>query len=235
KSHMYGRTIVIGREGELYEHSYVAAYCHRRETGVDAGVERALAAMASAVGELHERLSREGKVLQILVTPSKAAVLPERLPAGVCPPPPDPDALRRRFVSVLRATGTSVIDGHALVMAMKAEDPLPPFPRGGTHWSRLVGVRVANTLLRDVSRLTVDVGSIDVRNVRWDGRPETSDRDLADLLKLFAPPFDYRVGTWERVCQPTAGGQARTLVTIGGSFLFQVLDPIIECGLFRQV
>jgi len=232
KSHMYDRTIVIGREGELYERTYVAAYCNRSE----AGIERALAATADAVGELHDRLSREGKLLLVLITPSKAAVLPERLPAGVCPPPPDPAAVRRRFASLLRATGISVIDGHALVTAMKAEDPLPPFPHGGTHWSRLVGARVAGTLLHEVSRLSaVDAGSIDVRNVRWDGRPQKSDRDLADLLKLFAPPFGYRVGTWEPLCQPTAGGQARTLVTIGGSFLFQVLDPIIECGLFRQV
>src|SRR4029450_2153080 len=47
--------------------------------------------------------------------------------------------------------------------------------------------------------------------------------------------FDYRVGTSELVCRPTAHGRAGSLITIGGSFLYQILDPILEGGLFRQV
>jgi alginate O-acetyltransferase complex protein AlgJ len=232
KSHMYDRTIVIGRQGELYERSYVSAYCEGDT--VDGG--HALAALAGNVGELHERLAAGGKILLVLVTPNKAAVISERLPAGTCPPPADPAARRRRFVSLLRATGTPVIDGHALVMAMKAEDPLPPFPRGGTHWSRIVGARVADVVMREASRAgDVGVGGIHVRSVRWDSRPEKSDRDLADLLKLYAPPYDYRVGAAELVCRPTATGRSRSLLTVGGSFLYQILDPISDCGLFRQV
>ena len=232
RSYMGDRTIVIGRQGELYEQLYIAAYCQSSELG-DAD---ALAASAASVGELNERLSRAGKILLILVTPSKAAVLPERLPAGVCAPAGDPATRRRWLVSKLRAAGVTVIDGHALVMMMKAEDPLPPFPRGSAHWSRLVGARVAGVVMREVTRRgDVDVGGIDVRSVRWDARPEKSDRDVADLLTLFVPPLGYRVGVPEIACRPTISGRARALVTIGGSFLYQVLDPIRDCGLFRQV
>jgi acetyltransferase AlgX (SGNH hydrolase-like protein) len=232
KSHMYDRTIVIGRDRELYERSYVAAYCHADE----ARAMPALASLADDLGVLHEGLARDGKVLLILVTPSKAAVLPGLLPSAACRPPLDPDATRHRFVSLLRDRGVPVIDGHAVVMAMRAEDPLPPFPRGGTHWSRLVGVRVAGIVMREVDRLGgADLGGVDARNVRWDARPEKSDRDLADLLKLLVSPDDYRVAAWDAACRTTPLGRSRNLVSIGGSFLFQVLDPIIDCGLFRQV
>jgi hypothetical protein len=232
KSYMGDRTIVVGRQGELYQNVYVAAYC----AGGEVGDAEALARSAAGVGELTARLSGTSTVVVVLVTPSKAAVIPERLPVGVCAAPADPAARRRWFVSALRAAGVAVIDGHGLVTAMKAEDPLPPFPRGGIHWSRVVGARVAGVVMREVARLSaVDGGTVDVRTVRWDARPETSDRDLADLLTLFVPPFDYRVGMPEVVCRPTSRGRARTLVTVGGSFLYQILEPITVCGLFRRV
>jgi hypothetical protein len=232
KSYMNDRSLVVGRQGELYEASYLAAYCASSEIG-DAA---ALAASAARAGELNDRLTTAGAVFLVLITPSKAAVLPEHLPAGACRPAGDPAARRHRFVSDLREAGVPVIDGHALVQAMKVKDPLPPFPRGGTHWSRVVGVRVAEVVLAEVRRRgRRDVGGVTVHNLRWDARPEKSDRDLADLLTLFAPPLDYRVAAARTVCRPTPGGQARALVTIGGSFLYQILDPLTDCGLFRRV
>ena len=232
KSHMYDRTIVIGRAGALYEREYVAAWCGADEPAPAA----ALAEVAARAGALHSHLAKEGKVLLVLVTPNKASVMTEHLPAGVCPPPRDADGRRRRFVELLREHRVPLIDGHALVAAMKAEDPRPPFPRGGTHWSRLVGVRVAGHVMREVERLGgVDLGGVEVRDVRWNARPERTDRDLADLLKLFVTPDDYQVAAWARVCRPTAQGRARSLVSVGGSFVFQVLDPINECRLFRRV
>jgi hypothetical protein len=232
RSYMGDRTIVIGRQGELYQRLYIAAYCESSE--VRDG--EALAASADRVGKLNARLSGASKVLVVLVTPSKAAVLPERLPVGACAPAGDPAARRRWLVSKLRGAGVTVIDGHALVTVMKTEDPLPPFPRGSIHWSRLVGARVADVVMREVTRKgDVDVGGIDVRSVRWDARPEKSDRDVADLLTLSVTPLDYRVGAPEIACRLTVAGRARALVTIGGSFLYQVLDPITGCGLFRQV
>jgi hypothetical protein len=188
------------------------------------------------VGELNARLTRAGTTLLVLITPNKAAVLPERLPAGMCRPVGDPATRRERFVSALRAAGVPVIDGHAVVMAMKAEDPLPPFPRGSIHWSRLAGARVAALVLREAGRQGgVDLGGLEMRNVRWDARPEQSDRDVADLLTLFAPPLGYRVGEAEIVCRPTPLGRTRAFVTIGTSFLYQMLAPITDCRLFRQV
>jgi len=232
KSYMNDRTIVIGRQEELYESPYIEGYC-RASNLDDASV---LTATAATVGQLTGRLASEGKVLLVLITPSKAAVLPERLPVGACRPAGDPARRRRHFVSSLREAGVTTLDGHALVAAMKVEDPLPPFPRGGTHWSRLTGARVAGVVMREVARpRAVDLGGVDVRGARWDARPEKTDRDLAELLTLFTPPFDYRVGDAETVCRATATGRGRTLVTVGGSFLNQILEPITACGLFHRV
>jgi hypothetical protein len=232
KSYMGDRTIVIGRQGELYQDTYVAGYC----AGAEIGDSAALAASAARAGELHDRLSTGGAAFVVLVTPSKAAVLPERLPPGSCRPAGDPGVRRRRFLAELRRAGVPAIDGHALVMRMKAEDPLPPFPRGGIHWSRIVGVRVAGVVLEEAARQRRHgVGGVTVRAVRWDARPEQSDRDLADLLTLSRPPVGYRVAAAETVCHPAPGGPARGLITVGGSFLYQVLDPITACGLFERV
>jgi alginate O-acetyltransferase complex protein AlgJ len=230
RSYMGDRTIVVGRRGELYQGTYIEGYC----AGSEIGDAEALAAAAARTGELTTRLASAGKTLVVLVTPSKAAVMPEHLPLGACTPAGDPSRRRRHFVAELRAHGAVVVDGHALTMAMKAEDPLPPFPRGGIHWSRVVGARVAGVVIRSVAR-DRDFGGVDLRALRWTASPEKSDRDLAELLTLFVPPFDYPVGVAEVVCRPTTTGQASALLTVGGSFLYQVLDPITDCGLFRKV
>jgi hypothetical protein len=232
KSYMGDRTIVIGRQGELYQVDYVQRYCR----GGELDDAPALDTAAAAAGRLQARLASAGTAFLVLVTPNKAAVQPERLPLGACRPAGDPAARRRHFVSSLRAAGVDVVDGHALVAAMKAEDPLPPFPRGSTHWSRLVGARVAGVVMRELARQRrADLGGVDILEVRWDGLPEKSDRDLAELLTLFRPPFDYRVGVAELGCRTTSAGRERALVTVGGSFLHQVLEPITECGLFKRV
>jgi hypothetical protein len=80
-----------------------------------------------------------------------------------------------------------------------------------------------------------DLGEILLRNVHWDAAPERADRDLAALLNLFHPPFDYRVGAADLECHSTPEGRSRSLTTIGGSFLEQILEPITACGLLNKV
>jgi hypothetical protein len=226
KSYMGDRSIVVGRDAELYQDAYIAAYCEN---------DGPRAHVRPAVAELRGRLAREGRALVVLISPNKAEVLPERLPSGVCPPPRDPGARRRHFIAELREAEVPVIDGHAIAMAMKAEDPVPPFPRGGTHWSRLAGARVATLMMREITRAGIDAGGLEVKRVRWDARPEQSDADLASLLTVVVPPLDYHVGAAEIDCRPLAPRQRRNLLAVGGSFLYQVLDPIVDCRLFRRV
>jgi len=232
KSYMYNRHIVVGRDQYLYEIRYLTAYC-RSAYGKGGSVSAPLIAKLS---ELRLKLARSDRGLLFLLTPSKAVTMPEFLPAGVCNTPPPLVAERERFVTALRETGISTIDGPELVQAMKANDPLPPFPRGSTHWSRLAGARVSTRVMEAVNQLSGrDVGKLLVDPLRWNAPPSDTDADLARLLNLWRPPLDYPTASVAWRCGATVQGRDIRLVAVGGSFLEQVLEPIAACALFNRI
>jgi hypothetical protein len=118
---------------------------------------------------------------------------------------------------------------------MKKQDPLPPFPRGGTHWSRLVGSRVAGLVVGEFDRLAgTDFGALTLGEPVWDAPPVGSDRDLAQLLNLLIPPYGYPTGDAALQCRSTAAGRKVNLIGLGGSFLDQIMDPVARCRLFAR-
>lgn len=232
RSYMDRSAIIVGRDQYLYELDYLHSYCEAdRAPGADG-----LAPFIAKLHELQYRLARRDRLLLFLLTPSKAVIMPEFLPAGLCDRPAAPDRPRKLLVALLRQAGIPVIDGSDLTLAMKAQDPLPPFPRGGVHWSRLAASRVATVFMDEIQRLSgADLGRITQRDPRWTGPPIGSDADLAALLNLLRPPINYPTGTPESICQSTAHGQRTSLVAVGGSFLLTVIEPLVACNLFKQV
>jgi hypothetical protein len=229
---MFDRTIVVGREGHLYQLGYLKAYC-RSADRIGRGGSASLLAKLS---EVLPMLERSDRWLLFLLTPSKSVAMPEFLPVGVCDGLPASVAERERFLTSLRLTGIHVIDGPELIQTIKISDPLPPFPRGGMHWSRLVGARVSTTVMEEAKRRSGrDMGQLSVDPPRWNATPTGTDIDLARLLNLWRPPLDYPAPSVAWRCGPTAAGRDTRLVAVGGSFLEQVLEPIGACALFERI
>ena len=158
------------------------------------------------------------------------------LPTGVCDRPAAPLWGSTRFTALLRETGILVGDGPALVRAMKARDPLPPFARGRTHWTLLVGKRFASIMMDELGRSSrVDWGGLTLRDPEWTASPIGSDADLATLLNLWRPPLDYPTGTAELVCRSTEAGRQAALIAGGGSFAVTVIEHLAACGLFDHL
>jgi len=232
KSYMYNRTIVVGREGHLYELGYLKAYCRSADRLGRGGS----ASLLAKLSEVLPMLERSDRWLLFLLTPSKPVIMPEFLPRGVCDGLPASLAERARFLTSLRSAGIPVIDGPGVTQTMKVSDPLPPFPRGGTHWSRLVGARVSTTVMEAAKRRSGrDMGQLSVDPPRWNAAPTGADIDLARLLNLWRPPLDYPAPSVAWRCGPTAAGRDTRLVAVGGSFLEQVLEPIAACALFGRI
>jgi alginate O-acetyltransferase complex protein AlgJ len=232
RSYMIEGHIVVGRDQYLYGLTYLHFYCR---SDAPLSIE-ALARFAAGMSELRSVLARRNNHLLFIVTPSKATGLPEFLPARLCDPPAAPDHRRRLFVRMLRESGVAVIDGPELARAMKARDPLPPFPRGSVHWSLLAGSRVAGVVMEEIRRISGDdLGQLTVDTPRWNAPPVGSDADYARLLNLLRPPLDYPTGAARPVCRSTLRGRRTVAVAVGGSFLEAVLGPIGACGLFERV
>ncbi|MFO1061858.1 MAG: hypothetical protein U1E53_33420 [Dongiaceae bacterium] len=229
RSYMYDEQILVGRGDSLFEVSYVDRWCRADATDLSA-----LQRTAARIGALRRRWARDGRVLLFVATPSKAAVMPELLPAA-CPPPADPGRPRRALLAMLAAEGVPTFDGDATVRAMKGRDPVSPFPTGGIHWSSLAGRRVAGMIMADLGRLAgADLGGVSVADLRWDAAPAEQDADLRMLANLYAP-LPEAVGAGRLVCRPAAAGRGARLIAVGGSFLRTILETIGGCGLFAEV
>ena len=231
KSYMYEKRIAIGRDETLYETYAIAAACSPAKPHP---AER-FAGFVAKMAALHARLAQENKLLLFMVTPNKAEMMPEFLPPSACKGAVGTGPDRVLLDQLLTQAGVPVIDAQEAVQAMKRQDPLPPYPRGGTHWSRLAASRVAETTIRTIDQLAgQDFGGFEQGPVRWDQRPVKSDGDLARLLNLWHPPLDYPTGTAELACRPTPLGRDAGIIVVGDSFIEQLMDPILECGLFGR-
>lgn len=226
------RGMIVGRQGTLYDVQYLRDYCEPHPPGLEAR----LAPLLTGLQELQLRLAIRRIPMLLVVTPSKAVATPEFFPTGACQPSPAPARRTATFVSLANAAGIHVLDGPALTRAMKERDPLPPFPRGGMHWSVLVGQRVAGQVMQELNRqFRSDMGSVSLGATRWDLPPNGRDADLARLLNLLWAPTDYKTASAALECHTTDDGQATRLVAVGGSFLGVIFDALYACGLFKSV
>ena len=229
KSQMFGRQILVGKQGVLFGSDYVAVYCR-------ASQPQPTFPFVAKLADLNARLAKRGRVLLFVMTPSKAATMPEFLPSGACGPPANPLAGPASLVAELRHAGIPVIDGITLARTMGAQDPVAAFPRGGTHWSNLVAARVGGLVMSAVDQLAgEDFGGFKLGPPRWDAAPQGSDLDLAELLNLYRPPVDYVTGKADINCAPTAAGRDTLLVAVGGSFTIGLLAPMQQCKLFKEI
>lgn len=222
--------IVVGRGGVLFEKQYIRAYC---DVGPAAGLP---AAMTEKLRRLQQLTAALHVPMLFVVSPSKATTMPEYLPANVCTPPANPLIGTARLVDQLSEAGVTVFNAGDAVRLMRAYDPLPPFPRGGIHWSNLASLRVSAKVVSTLSELGKwDIGNIELGKVDWDTSPIGTDADLAELLNLWQPPVDFPTGHANVGCRTTSEGQGIKLVAVGGSFSQGMLAPMIECKLFKRV
>ncbi|HEU4685219.1 MAG TPA: hypothetical protein VFS39_12020 [Nitrospira sp.] len=230
-SYMHNQSIVIGKQGELYESWYVYDYCRLSEPMPDRNLEDRVADIA----ELQERLKARGIIFLFLITPSKAAVYPESIPEAYCKSPKSSTRDYENVLPLLKAYGISYVDGHAISTEARTIEPLPLFSRGGTHWNTLGAYYTVRELVKTIGTLLAEpVGSMSVEKIQVDSTPRGQDKDLAQLLNLLFPPFDYAVPRPVIVQTPTRVQLEKALV-VGTSFNWTVLDLLANSNVFERI
>ncbi len=228
-SHAYSDGIVIGSGETLFERAYILAYC-APGLGND---EQRLAHLVDRLTVLDRAMKRLGRPFVFVLTPNKATTLPKAMPPGSCGRQEAPGRVVRVLERELRAAGVSFVNGVALTRGYGKRDPVPPFPRGGTHWSLAVGDRVARQVVMQLSDASgIDLGKVRFEHWRWDLPPFGSDADLANLMNLADPPLDYPTGRGEIDCRPSEAARAMDLHVVGGSFAVGIESPLNQCAFF---
>src|SRR3984893_4530076 len=139
--------VVRGANGLLIERSYLEEYCARTE-------DQAAAFAADIIPKLKDIQNyyrARGSIFLYLVTPSKAAHLPEYFVDRVpCPSTPAARTqLVPHYVDLLRRAGIDVVDTAGLIHSLKGHYEVELFPQGGVHWNDIGGARAVTALVEE--------------------------------------------------------------------------------------
>jgi alginate O-acetyltransferase complex protein AlgJ len=222
--------LVRGRNGQLIGQNYLDEYCSRTE-GQGA---RLAAGIIPKLRAIQDYYSERGGVFVYVVSPSKAAHLPEHfLDSLSCPSTPAARAqLVPQYVNALGDSGINVLDGAGLIHALKGRYEVDLFPQGGEHWNDLGGALVVSALVKEINahagREIVPPYTFTYTLSRPAGG---ADRELVDLLNVFFPPLGYLTPKVNYVqSTPCGQGGARTLdaAIVGSSFGHLPASILIE-------
>jgi alginate O-acetyltransferase complex protein AlgJ len=212
--------VIQGAHGHLMERLYLDEYCARTEDQ-----PAALAGdIIPKLLDIQNYYRSHGGIFLYLVTPSKAAHLPEYfIDRTTCPSTP---AARTqfvpRYVDLLRQAGIDVVDSASLIHSLKGSYGVELFPQGGTHWNEIGGARAATAIVDDINR-QAGREMVPPFTFTYTLSTVTSgvDRDLADLLNVLFPPLSYLAPTVK--FQPSAScadhpARAIDAAIVGSSF-----------------
>lgn len=223
-------TLLVGVDKTLFMTDYVAAL-----KGEDFMGERTLRARLARLRAVQELLRRQGRLLLLVLAPSKARFWPERLPAR-CRPTERRRSNYEAYVEQIRERGITAIDFNAWFGRQKDKAAYPLYPPGGIHWSQYGATLAADSLARFLrGRGFPTIPPVRWQDVRLATQPESYDGDIEWMMNLWWPLNDVRLA------YPTVTVAARPdsatrpgLLTVGDSYYWNWARTGLFSHLFRQ-
>lgn len=177
-----GTHVVIGKNGVLYEQSYLDNVRRPRQAH-----EETIVRTIERLKRFHALCREKGVGFLLVVSPSKVTVCPESVPEGALPPPEKRKAvLYDRMMPRIREAGIPVLDGRELFLKWKPDAAAPLFPKGGTHWSYYGAARILETMIPMLEKQTgKNFPNPRVTGVKTDRKIYREDADLMALLNIW--------------------------------------------------
>jgi hypothetical protein len=183
--------VVRGANGHLIERSYLEEYCARTD-GMGA---KFATDILPKLKDIQNYYRGHGGIFVYVVTPSKAAHLPEYFVDRVpCPSTPDARAhLVSEYVGMLKQGGINVVDTASLIHSLKSSYEVDLFPQGGVHWNDIGGARAVSAIVEEINRQAAhEIVPPFGFSYTLSGVTVGADRELVDLLNVFFPPLGYQ-------------------------------------------
>ncbi|MDR0220261.1 MAG: hypothetical protein LBI54_02520 [Lachnospiraceae bacterium] len=162
--------VVVGKDGYLYENGYINEYYGfaGRYTETSDGQ---LAARAAALRGIQEELAGRGVAFLVVITPSKAANLPQYIPEWyLARHTAAPDYVRpyQRFLALLAGEGVFFVDSARVYEAAGLTEI---FPKTGTHWTKPAAFATVRALIAAYESQT----GTPIRNLAYDSIRQSPD------------------------------------------------------------
>lgn len=220
--------ILIGPNFSLIDPCYPEEYCLSRH-GPDT-----FRALVEDLRTLQDFCDARGTPFALVLTPNKAAIYPEELPAKwrrcYQPGPRDYDVL----LPLLRARGIRYVDGHRITAELKPASTLPVFPAGGVHWGDPAAFATTNALLELLAAQGLNAPPVRNYQTHTSWHPAGQDSDLATLINTVWL-LRYPVSVVTVPPQSPVEGVRPDVVFIGGSFLWKITALLAASQRFSEL
>jgi hypothetical protein len=215
--------IVVGQRQVLFQPAPIASYL-----GKDRLPAAEIRFRVRRLRAVQRALARRGVQLLFVLAPNKARYQPEDLPV---PQHPAPGTVTNYdlFTRAMHSDSVALLDLIPVFAHWKSTKPYPLFPRDGIHWSGYGATLAADTLLRQLEKLS----NLRFPTVRTVAPPRIArkiqdlrgtDNDLGWLLNVMYPAAPTPLAYRQLAFDPPGPGQTRpSALFVGDSFVWALM------------
>lgn len=190
---LHAKYCVVGKDGFLFESSYIKSY-----TGGDYIGQKAVNEMIDRLKWLNSEFVKRNIHFIIVFAPSKARFMPDKITDDFLK-----DGIKRSnyedFEEILskKETGIPFIDFNKYFCQLKSTSRYPLYPKGGTHWSIYSALSIAaDSMIRYMENLSGrKIPEMKEDGVEWTNELRMPDDDISRGLNLLfrypAPKMPY--------------------------------------------
>lgn len=228
------RQVVIGKEGQLFERSYIEEYLGLRGTASDEYYNQ----LMDDLKFIQELCQKENKYFMVTITPSKVAYYPEYIPDEYIKASNNEVVNKNytQFIDNLQANKINYYDSFSYLKMVGDQLTIPKFAKTGTHWNFVAGATASNGLLDFIkTKAHYDLPELKMTQIETSPKPFfTKDQDIYDLLNISHGDIDneYYKPQVEKVGEQHV---KKSLFWQGGSFSWHILDYLDENEVFTNM
>ncbi|MEM9931737.1 MAG: hypothetical protein AAF840_18170, partial [Bacteroidota bacterium] len=184
--HATARDVVIGKEGYLYENTYLDTATGRNYQG-----KKHFQDLGERLALVRDSLARRGIDLLVVMAAGKGTYFPEYHPEAWAGPPPA-RTNEDELLATLDRQGIEYLNFNAWFRGMKDTIQYPLFPKAGIHWTKYGQFLVMDSLVNYLERRhEVDLPELVLDSIELSPEQRGSEADIFRGLNILQPPTGY--------------------------------------------
>lgn len=220
------KSVVIGKEGYLFEKRYIDAYYGRDFIGEDSIKHK-----VEKLKFVQEQLKELNKLLLVVVAPGKASFYPEHIPDHL-------KSEKKRtnyeaYIEYFNSEGINHIDFSANYLSRKNKTQHILYPKTGIHWSQYGMYYSLDSIVHYIEdKKGIDLPELEISGTKKSDQAQFKDNDVERGLNLFLGLDHPKMSYPEFKIIPDGEKVRPKVLTVADSFYWQLYDLEISDKLF---
>lgn len=200
-------SVVLGKEGYLYELNYIKAHY-----GMDFVGKTVIEQKVRDLDLIRDSLLQRGVQLLVVLAPGKASFFPEYIPDEYAQQRSD-STNYTYYRQALNQYGIPLFDAKKWFETMKPTAPYPLYPKAGIHWSKYGEYLVADSLIHRMKLMGFeDMPYLKLDKITRSDQNINGDYDLGESMNLLFKLNTTSMGYPEFHVENKTGKQPKVMV-----------------------